>query len=505
MTSVLSRVLFVLALTIIVAGCEMSDPVSPDQLDLKVLPVDTVVVRSGDSVTFDCYVSRDGFALGSQWISVLPPGESSFQEMGRTDSSGHLYIHTPALLEANAPYRYAFVVTLPGGYHRSFVIYRTIVVRTFAPIVATITASGVADDGSLVAEPYLPITRSVARRSIELLPRIFFDNNSSALPERYRPSGIAAHVTDITTELDLNHRLLDIVGERMTAMPSARLLLTGTNANDGSEKGNIMLSRARALSVRDYLTASWHIDSTRIDLDVRNLPSIPTNPTLASGIAENRRVELSSIDSALLAPALADFVMDSSVGQARVAFRVTVSASVASYTITADPQGQKIMTDITGIGRPPDTIITFLRLTKEQVDLPIHYSIVVRDSSGEQASADGFTRAMPRVMNKIIPGNARVWFDFERPDLSPQALQQLQSYSATVGDYPNLELSGFISLPETEAGIATSRMESVQASLESVLPAVIVLKPGVAYLPAFPNELPEGRQLNRRVEIRVVQ
>ena len=70
----------------------------------------------------------------------------------------------------------------------------------------------------------------------------------------------------------------------------------------GKEKGNKKLSTRRAEAVRDYLKAIWNIAPERMTIEVRNLPAKPSSIRLKEGQAENRRVEIYSMDPAILAP-----------------------------------------------------------------------------------------------------------------------------------------------------------------------------------------------------------
>ncbi len=94
--------------------------------------------------------------------------------------------------------------------------------------------------------------------------------------------------------------LLNIVGLRMRANPEATIELIGCNSNHGDERGRKELSRARAEGVKAYLQYIWGIDPSRMTVEARNLPEVPTSGRSAEGHAENQRVEIHSEYDAIL-------------------------------------------------------------------------------------------------------------------------------------------------------------------------------------------------------------
>jgi len=94
--------------------------------------------------------------------------------------------------------------------------------------------------------------------------------------------------------------VLNIIGKRMIEHPEAAITLTGCNDNIGAEKGNRKLSTARAEAVRDYLQTGWNIAPDRILIEARNLPKMPSTSRLEEGQADNRRVEITSENPAIL-------------------------------------------------------------------------------------------------------------------------------------------------------------------------------------------------------------
>jgi outer membrane protein OmpA-like peptidoglycan-associated protein len=133
-----------------------------------------------------------------------------------------------------------------------------------------------------------------------LLPFVFFDENSSVLPEKYHllsKENTQYFSNDSLlgkTTLDNYYHILNIIGKRMKQYETANITLAGYNSNTDEEKNNKELSQNRAEAVRDYLVLNWEIDTSRITIETGNLPKNPSNPTKEEGIVENRRVEISA-------------------------------------------------------------------------------------------------------------------------------------------------------------------------------------------------------------------
>ncbi|MEP7235856.1 MAG: outer membrane beta-barrel protein, partial [Ignavibacteriota bacterium] len=134
------------------------------------------------------------------------------------------------------------------------------------PLEATISAKGILPNGDLTNEPIIPEQASRTRSSMQMLPYIFFDNNSAEIPARYTRSG-STGFSEMglagKNEIEVNHAALDIWGARMKQYPSITIKVTGCNSNSGAERGKIDLSKQRALAIRDYLVNTWGIDGKR--------------------------------------------------------------------------------------------------------------------------------------------------------------------------------------------------------------------------------------------------
>jgi hypothetical protein len=489
-------------------GCDTTEP-SGYRLVLTVTPQDTVYVFAGQSAVFDCLVTSDGKPLSREPIAV-GIGRDAIVPIGSTDSLGHLSYVTRPVIAIDSSIAYSFVVT-SGANYRSPVVRRTVIVRESTTPSVTIEAHGLSDDGTALPVPILPIVRTQYRRAIELLPRIFFAAGESAVDTRYRPSGKTPEFSIASDdELAVNHRLLDIVGARMRDDVSATLTLTGCNSNIGIEAANVILSRERSQSVRDYLRDTWQIDTARFTIESRDLPELPTEPAAKQGVEENRRVEFSSTSSRLLAPIEIDSVSDS-ISAVRVSFRTTVASAVAivHWKVTADVAGRSVMQEMSGTGSPPSSILGLFSIGQSEVDQAVHYAIEIIDANGIKTNADGFTAVVPRTVNATRAlGDGSVWFDYDLVTLNDLGEQYAQSLGdvASQARVGSLRISGHIADPESDETEADSRARAFALSIEQAVGSMpVFIDAQDPKASSFPGDLPEGRQLNRRAIIHFVQ
>jgi hypothetical protein len=154
-----------------------------------------------------------------------------------------------------------------------------------------------------------PATLPRSTEMTPLLPYLFFDAGSAAIPTRYHllaDSSETAHFHEsrlARNPIAQHHDILNVIGARLRSNPATTIEITGNNSAEPDSGETIEVSAARAMAVRRYLTDVWLIDSARVTLrPARNLPSEPSNPRDPYAIIENRRVELASNDWAITRP-----------------------------------------------------------------------------------------------------------------------------------------------------------------------------------------------------------
>lgn len=384
-----------------------------------------------------------------------------------------------------------------------------------AALGASITARGVLPDGSISAEPVVPQQGLHSRTSMPLLPYVFFDMGKSDIPARYSRSGSTGFTTQSLAgkeAIDANHSVLDIVGMRLKGS-NAPLTIVGTNSNNGTEKANINLSKARAMAVRDYLVNTWGIDASRITVDQRNLPEIPTNPVTAAGQEENRRAEISSTDATVTAPVRIESTGNVAVGATTVRFETSVSPADhawSNWSIALDQNGNQVGTTLSGSGAPPAVQTMDIPGAQGLIGQPLHYKLTATDASGRTATADGMTTVTNRTVDREnLERYAMLSFDFDRSEINARARQMLDLIGESISrNATGVNIDGFCDNTGTDEynqALSEARANSAVTALRDMtpLPANTTVRGHGERDPKFDNALPEGRQLNRRVEFTI--
>ncbi|MFY9158264.1 OmpA family protein [Aquirufa ecclesiirivi] len=170
---------------------------------------------------------------------------------------------------------------------------------------------------SVRAPKIIPPVRHV-KEVLPLRNSIFFDMGSTEIPARYRlinekeaqdfkesqmvqnePAYLGEGRSN--RQMFVYHHILNITGDRMRTYPSSTIFLVGAADNNPAE-GKIMAEK-----VKNYLMTVFHIDSSRIAVEGRALPLIPSEQK--GGVREldllhegDRRVDIVSLSSPLLEP-----------------------------------------------------------------------------------------------------------------------------------------------------------------------------------------------------------
>ncbi|MEJ6980877.1 OmpA family protein [Pedobacter sp. P351] len=184
-----------------------------------------------------------------------------------------------------------------------------------AVIEAPLAAIPVRDVTFAVRAPKaVPVQRLVSE-TLPLRNSVFFDGGSTDIPSRYvlltnnqassfKETSLQIEQSQTMTgrsarQLNVYHNILNILGDRMRANPSASIALNGASAN-GPKEGKIF-----AESIKQYMVSVFGINSSRISTAGRTKPLIPSEQP--GGTKElvllregDRRVDISSESPELL-------------------------------------------------------------------------------------------------------------------------------------------------------------------------------------------------------------
>ena len=393
-----------------------------------------------------------------------------------------------------------------------------------APILdAKIVAVAVDENGKESPMAKLKVEQFLTSRMYPLLNYVFFDENSSTLPNRYITLS-KSETKDFNVKklynkstLDVYHNVLNIVGHRVKMYPQANLTLVGCNTDLGPEQGNTALSKNRAEAVKDYLVNVWGIAPSRITIQARNLPEIPSNVNNPDGQAENRRVEIiTNIDNIFQPLIIQDTLIESNPPVFRFKPTVYAQMGIRSWKIITS-QSQGVVKTFTGTGQPPASIEWDLSKEYEVVpklNEPLNYRLEVVDKDNktwlsplQNLPVEQYTierKILEQIEDKEIDKFSLILFGYNQYELGeankkiiefakrriyPNSEVLIQGYSDRIGDANyNLQLS------QKRANAAANAL-GVNVNNAKGLGNSILL---------YDNNLPEGRFYCRTVTIDIV-
>lgn len=378
------------------------------------------------------------------------------------------------------------------------------------------------------------IEEFISRQMRPLLNYIFFDNNSFEIPNRYSqltaPEAKNFRVEALRGKdvVPTYYELLNIIGRRMTDRPTSTLTLTGCNSDEGAEQGNTMLSSRRAEAIRRYLTEIWGIPAARISVKRRGKPEKPTTgiaEAAEDAAAENRRVEITSNDAAILAPFI-------SADTTRMA--VTSKVELRLSTPSGDIQGKSPAPEAKN-SKSPKAISTFeilaggklLRriegdssgaywnIALEPTDV-LNVLAGVREIKFRAAAQSGETAEttapveLTTLSRKRSSGTADreidryrlILFDFDDAGLTAANRAATALIRENIRSGSTVEVRGYTDRMGDESYNRTLSSDRARAAARALgLPESAASGDGETLL--YDNDLPEGRFYNRTVHVTV--
>lgn len=449
---------------------------------------DTIYVRDTSIQTI--------IGLEREWIELISRTEATTQREEYQEQQKHLFITT----------------TISEHYQRT--------VPRAARLQLAVTARALNFDGSpLDSLSKVVIEETEVEESFPLLPYVFFAEGSSML-ELTRMQLLQIADTSTFDEsrlpastLDIYHNLLNIVGKRMRRFPMAKLTMVGTNSNIGTEAGNLELSQARAIAVRDYLVRVWGIDPARITVRTRNLPAYPSNPATPDGQEENRRVELIASDPQILSPVtISSVTVSSNPPIVELVPTVESEVGLAEWSATIEQDG-KIIRRVRGTDALPEPYRWDVTTSPyPRLDEPVTIRYAARDRTGQQIDTSFQVNVKQLTVrqkryeqrdDKRIDRFSLIVFEFNKAELTPAHRQLLQEVRARIQPQSTVTIAGYADRSgdsDYNRELARRRCVEVQRVLGIPDGSVSLLPKGSDEL-LYDNSTPEGRSYCRTVQV----
>lgn len=390
----------------------------------------------------------------------------------------------------------------------------------------TITAFGVDSLGKEIPNPVFTVEEFTNNKHIPLLNYVFFDKNSPDIPDRYykaSPKEVESlHIDSIESmsTLDVYHNILNIIAIRMQRLKDAYITLTGCNDNLDAEKSNTALSLKRAESVKSYLTNVWKIDTKRIKIAYKNLPSSPSTPYRDSiKSEENRRVEITSNNNLILEPLAIDKIIETKANPQIARFKLSVQseAGLKAWDFQAFQSSKSNNKfEIRGLSSAPDFIDW--DLNKNTQNMPkapeaIVYSINLEDSKGNKQVFNNKTLPVNIItvqkkrleMHETYEFNSfsLILFDFDKAVISDKNKKNIALIKQCLQDESIIDITGYsdqVGSTEHNKELSLKRAQNVKDLLKRP-DAIIHGMYKEKFL--FDNTIPEGRFYCRTVFVTV--
>jgi outer membrane protein OmpA-like peptidoglycan-associated protein len=353
-----------------------------------------------------------------------------------------------------------------------------------------------------------------------LLPYIFFDEGATSIAARYatlppeRTSVFALDDLHESGTLDVYYHLLNIVGLRMRQHAMAKLILVGCNSNAGVESGNESISRKRAETVKSFLVDTWGIAPGRIEIQSRHLPDRPSPVDDPDGIAENRRVELSSTDGRILEPVRTTMV-EREITPPVVKFipLVRSEAGVRSWSLRLEHE--RAVRSFDGTDTVPARIEWNIRDDIARLDStqkPVRFSLSVEDRVAQTVESTPSVlpieqitlhkkRSASIVEDKEIARYSLILFDFDKSDISAANRAVAGIIQSSILETSTVTITGYADRtgePEYNRKLSLERAENTAKLLKT--PGAKILGLGTEKV-LYNNDSPEGRFYSRTVDV----
>jgi outer membrane protein OmpA-like peptidoglycan-associated protein len=390
-----------------------------------------------------------------------------------------------------------------------------------APVInAAIKALAVEASGSTKDVFTINVSTQYVTEALPILPAVFFDAQSITISPRYHQVGSANEfdMKSVAPRTTAVHRdILNILGERLKNTPTMTVQLRGT-ADPTTENADCNLAQQRAIAVRDYLTRVWGIESSRITIvppAASCAPDRVTRRLSEEGYAENRRVEISSSDLALLASvAKRRFNEARTVDPPRLKFdpNGTSTQYITDWKLEARTAGKTLFSK-SGKGLPETVTQDLTIATADEMvsGQPVEVDLTVNGIRRSSASATAELAVRKDTANIELERLTLTLFEVASDEITAIAEEQIKNFVENVPAGSTVVVRGFADMlgnADFNKKLSQKRAESVCNTIRKYLRKRVDVQCNDITTDRFPPgiesyETPEERFLSRTVQIEV--
>lgn len=392
---------------------------------------------------------------------------------------------------------------------------------------------GTFSDGTTKKYPQLEVKVHQFRRTVmkPLLPYLFYPVSESEISNSYSQidhSQANEYSIEETVKkfkksnnvLTLYYDILSIIGKRMEKIPYSILTITG--CQDGRENNGASIANERALIVKKYFQDTWRIPEERIVVVSGNLPSSPAmvNGSISDEKArqENRRVELSSGNSALLAPVSIDEI-DREVEPEKLSYYSTVKSQSpiagGNFELRQATDGQnsdRIMKSVSFVGSVPKRFDITWKDTIPLSQGNLFYDFEVGTATGPVSSSKNTLNVKVR---QVTPEEKKqsgqpdkttkifdiILYDINSKEMLPANKAMINEAKSSITSKSVVRVIGFtddIGTDERNRQLSLKRAEGVAGYLPKQ--SIVEIR-GDGVSKQYDNQKPDGRNYNRTVRV----
>ncbi len=355
-----------------------------------------------------------------------------------------------------------------------------------------------------------------------LLNYVFFEENSSKIPKRYKllnsndANKFALKDLQNCDALKTYYQVLNIIGKRLNENPENKIKIIGCNSNIREEKNNKELSRERAESVKSYFKDVWNINEDKMIIEARNLPDQESKSDTITGQEENMRVEIETFNDEIIKPVITiDTLRFMRTSKFRFRMDKESIFGIKNWEVIVT-QGNRELFYNEGMGNPPEFVEWEMKKEGDkapQGNTPVSYKFKIKDSLGVEFTSkakslpiEQLTVAKKRIEkqdDKQFEYYSLILFDYGKSNLGKEHKEVVDFVKDRISKEAKVYIYGYTDAKgETKINqkISEARAHSVAKRLN--LKGVEVEGLGESQL-LYDNSYPEGRFYCRTVRISV--
>jgi len=397
--------------------------------------------------------------------------------------------------------------------------YRKSVPTVMEPWSVSVSAYSKDEEGNRKDNPEIIIEEIETEEGFPLLPFVYFKRGS----DMYLDNSLDFLNQNQIAEFDENklprdvlgiyREVLNVIGSRLKANPKAKLTLTGCNNDEGEEKNNLTLSRARAARVANYFKSTWGIDDSRLEIRSRNLPQNPGNTAYEDGKEENQRVEISSNISGILKPISIKEIQKTS-NPPVVYIEPKVSGGDAQTWELLVKQESEQLREYKGNFEPKTTEWKITGNPEPTLEKPVNIQFSAMDDEGRTATATANLEIKQLTIrkkryelreDKRVEKFSLILFDYDKAELNANQQEVIKEIAAKIKPNSKVTIAGYTD----RTGDATYNKNLALRRIMQTAKALKVREDSVKYLTIgndellYDNNTPQGRSYCRTVLITI--